>query len=220
MRSLDGKNKESELHNLLVPRYSDLKKNTFIQDIYQNNVWVIDDKFMSYQELLSEAEMTKVINCITGEDNSTIDRDRPDITLFFSSNPETSTEKIDVVVVELKRLGISAEENSIVEFQLNTRTRRLAEYYDDKIQRMWFYGIVEFNDDYETHLVDSHFRPLFSSGNVYFRSEPIFLDKTQTKSVIQNAYIMDFKALVEDANSRNEAFLKVLQSHFKQQQQS
>ena len=220
MRSLDGKNKESELHNLLVPRYSDLKKNTFIQDIYQNNVWVIDDKFMSYQELLSEAEMTKVINCITGEDNSTIDRDRPDITLFFSSNPETSTEKIDVVVVELKRLGISAEENSIVEFQLNTRTRRLAEYYDDKIQRLWFYGIVEFNDDYETHLVDSHFRPLFSSGNVYFRSEPIFLDKTQTKSVIQNAYIMDFKALVEDANSRNEAFLKVLQSHFKQQQQS
>ena len=220
MRSLDGKNKESELHNLLVPRYSDLKKNTFIQDIYQNNVWVIDDKFMSYQELLSEAEMTKVINCITVEDNSIIDKDRPDITLFFSSNPETSTEKVDVVVVELKRLGISAEENSIVEFQLNTRTRRLAEYYDDKIQRMWFYGIVEFNDDYETHLVDSHFRPLFSSGKVYFRSEPIFLDKTQTKSVIQNAYIMDFKALVEDANSRNEAFLKVLQSHFKQQQQS
>ena len=218
MRSLDGKNKESELHNLLVPRYSDLKKSTFIQDIYQNNVWVIDDKFMSYQELLSEAEMTKVIKCITGEDNSTIDKDRPDITLFFSSNPETSTEKIDVVVVELKRMGISAEENSIVEFQLNTRTRRLAKYYDDKIQRMWFYGIVEFNDEYERHLIDDDFRQLFSNGNVYFRSKSIYLDKTLSKSVVQNAYIMDFKALVEDANSRNEAFLKVLQNHFRQQQ--
>lgn len=219
MRELSGKNKESELHNLLAPRYSDFKQSTFIQDLYQNNVWVIDDKFMSYQELLSEAEMTKVIRCLTGQDDTTADNDRPDITLFFSSNPNSNNEKIDVVVVELKRLGISAEENSIVEFQLDTRTQRLSEYYNDRIQRMWFYGIVDFNEKYETHLVNNQFRPLFSNGNVYFRSKPIFLDKTQTKSVIQNAYIMDFKALVEDANSRNEAFLKVLQNHFKQQKQ-
>jgi len=49
----------------------------------------------------------------------------------------------------------------------------------------------------------------------YFRSKEVYTDLQQTKSVIQNAYIMDFTALVEDANSRNETFLKILQSNFK-----
>lgn len=122
---------------------------------------------------------------------------------------------IDVVVVELKRLGIGAELNSIVEFQLDTRTQRLAEYYGNRIQRMWFYGIVEFDDKYRLHLVNNGFKPLFSNGSSYFRSKEVFTDLTQTVSVTQNAYIMDFKALVEDANTRNATFLKILQSNFK-----
>ena len=80
---------------------------------------------------------------------------------------------------------------------------------------MWFYGIVKFDDDFERYLVNKDFNPLFSTGNVYFRSKEIFTDKTKQFSVIQNAYIMDFTALVEDANSRNETFLKILQSNFK-----
>lgn len=102
-----------------------------------------------------------------------------------------------------------------VEFQLDTRTQRLAEYYGNRIQRMWFYGIVEFDDKYRLHLVNNGFKPLFSNGSSYFRSKEVFTDLTQTVSVTQNAYIMDFKALVEDANTRNATFLKILQSNFK-----
>lgn len=135
--------------------------------------------------------------------------------MFFSDDPTIEGKMVGVVVVELKRLGLKAESNSIVEFQLDTRTRRLAEYFGKRIQRMWFYGVVEFDDRYETHLVNNEYNPLFSNGSVYFRSKVVYTDKTKSFGVIQNSYILDFKALVEDANSRNETFLKILQSNFK-----
>lgn len=218
MRELNSNNTEYDLHNLIAPRFSEFKSENFIEDVYRNNVWVLDDKFMSYSTVLSDKEMSRVVEVLTDGNEEYNDDDRPDIALFFSANPNNASQKVDVVVVELKRLGLSAELSSIVEFQLDTRTQKLAEYYDNRIQRMWFYGIVEMDARYRMHLINNDFSPLFSNGNVYFRSKKIWLDEEKTKSVIQNAYIMDFKALVEDANTRNETFLKILRQQFAEQQ--
>ena len=219
MKGLDKTNKEEELHNLIAPKYTEFYEEDVVTDMYRNNVWVLDDKFMSYSTVLSEAEMSRVIDVLTEGEVRDKDNDRPDITLFFSGNPNDLDRKVDVVVVELKRLGLSAEQNSIVEFQLDTRTRRLAEYYGNRIQRMWFYGIVDFDDQYEMHLRDNYFKPLFSNGKIYFRSKPVSLNLTSSQSVIQNAYILDFCAIVEDANSRNSTFLKILQHSFEKREQ-
>lgn len=218
MRELNSNNTEYDLHNLIAPRFSEFKSENFIEDVYRNNVWVLDDKFMSYSTVLSDKEMSRVVEVLTDGNEEYNDDDRPDIALFFSADPYNASQKVDVVVVELKRLGLSAELSSIVEFQLDTRTQKLAEYYDNRIQRMWFYGIVEMDARYRMHLINNDFSPLFSNGNVYFRSKKIWLDEDKTKSVIQNAYIMDFKALVEDANTRNETFLKILRQQFAEQQ--
>ena len=214
MKTFDGREVEADLHNLLAPKGSEFRDNNFINDLYRNNVWVLDDKFMSYCTVLSEAEMSKVIDVLTEGEVRDTDNDRPDITIFFSGNPQSEEHKVDVVVVELKRLGIPAEQNSIVEFQLDTRTQRLAEYYDRRIQRMWYYGVVNFDDKYRLHLKNNGYKPLFSNGSVYFRSKVVYSDLQETNSVIQNSYIMDFHALVEDANSRNETFLKILKCNF------
>jgi len=214
MKGLGKNNKEEELHNLIAPKYAEFHGQDVVTDMYRNNVWVLDDKFMSYSTVLSEAEMSRVIDVLTEGEVRNKDNDRPDITLFFSGDPNDVSKKVDVVVVELKRLGLSVEQNSIVEIQLDTRTRRLAEYYGKRIQRMWFYGIVDFDDQYEMHLRDNYFNPLFSNGKIYFRSKPVSLDLTSSQSVIQNAYILDFSAMVEDANSRNSTFLKILQHSF------
>ena len=214
MKAFDKKSLEAELHNLIAPKGAEFQEGELYKDLYRNNVWVLDDKFMSYCTVLSEAEMSKVIDVITEGEVKDSDDDRPDITLFFSADPTKSDHMLDVVVVELKRLGISAEQSSIVEFQLDTRTLRLAEFYGKRIQRMWFYGIVEFDERYEMHLVNNGYDPLFSNGNVYFKSKIVYTDKSKSYGVIQNSYIMDFKALVEDANSRNETFLKILRHQF------
>ncbi len=214
MKALDNKNIEADLHNLIAPKGSEFKEGELYKDLYRNNVWVLDDKFMSYCTVLSEAEMSKVIDVITDGEVNDSDNDRPDITLFFSADPTKDNQMLDVVVVELKRLGITPEQNSIVEFQLDTRTQRLAEYYGRRIQRMWFYGIVEFTDKYRMHLVNNGYNPLFSNGSVYFKSKPVYTDLEKSFSVVQNSYIMDFSALVEDANTRNETFLKILKNQF------
>ena len=218
MKGLDKNNKEEELHNLIAPKYAEFHGQDVVTDMYRNNVWVLDDKFMSYSIVLSEAEMSQVIDVLTEGEVRNKDNDRPDITLFFSGDPNDVSKKVDVVVVELKRLGLSVEQNSIVEIQLDTRTRRLAEYYGKRIQRMWFYGIVDFDDQYEMHLRDNYFKPLFSNGKIYFRSKQVSLNLTSSESVIQNAYILDFSAMVEDANSRNSTFLKILQHSFEKRE--
>lgn len=212
MLSFDTSTKEADLHNLLAPKHSEFISDNIVQDIYRNNVWVLDDKFMSYCTVLSEAEMSKVIDVLTQGEKKDNDDDRPDITLFFSGNP--LDEMVDVVVVELKRIGLSAENNSIVEFQLDTRTQRLAEFYGNRIQRMWFYGIVDIDDRYKLHLINNGYKPLFSHGSVFYRSKEVYSDLSQTTSVIQNSYIMDFTALVKDAESRNSTFLKIIRSKF------
>ena len=151
-------------------------------------VILVPERFQYIQQPPSvsfQAEMSKVIDVITQGEVKDNDDDRPDITLFFSENPQIENAKVDVVVVELKRLGISAEQNSIVEFQLDTRTQRLAEYYGNRVQRMWFYGIVDFDDRYRKHLINNGFKPLFSNGEMYFRSKSVYLDLDMKQSVIQ-----------------------------------
>lgn len=218
MKAFDKANLEADLHNLIAPKGSEFQEGELYKDLYRNNVWVLDDKFMSYCTVLSEAEMSKVINVITDGEVKDPDDDRPDITLFFSADPTKGDRMLDVVVVELKRLGITPEQNSIVEFQLDTRTQRLADYYGRRIQRMWFYGIVEFSEKYRMHLINNGYSPLFSNGSVFFKSKPVYMDIEKSSSVVQNSYIMDFKALAEDANSRNETFLKILKHQFENSQ--
>lgn len=218
LRMFNVGNKEADIHNLIAQKSSEFNQDNIVVDLYKNNVWLLDDKFMSYYKVLSEAKMSKVIDIITQGEIKDNDNDRPDITLFFSDNPEDENRKVDVVVAELKRLGVTAEQNSIVEFQLETRTQRLATYYQNRIQRMWFYGIVDFDDKYRMHLINNGFSPLFSKGEIYFRSKPVYLDPNKEQSVIQNAYILDFKAMVEDADSRNLTFLKILRERFENNQ--
>lgn len=214
MRTLSNQDLESELHNLLSVRYKKYSKDTVEQDLYLNNIWVLDDKFMTYEHVLSEQKMSDVIKVLSPNEDVKQDIDRPDISIFFSNNPEDENTTFDIVIVELKRLGISAEDNSIVEFQLDKRTQALAKYFGSRIQRAWFYGVVDMDDDYRLHLKNNEYKPLFSHGNIYFRTKRIYASSDDNIGVIQNSYILDFKALVEDADSRNKTFLKIITEKF------
>jgi hypothetical protein len=214
MRSLNKENKEEELHNLISFRYKTYKSENLEQDLYLNNIWILDDKFMTYEQTLSEAKMNDVLKVLNPDANIT-DNDRPDISIFFSEDPTDENKKFDVVIVELKRMGIKAELNSIVEFQLDTRTQALAKYYDKRIQRAWFYGVVDMDDAYRNHLRNEGYKPLYSHGYIYFRSKHVYIDPDSEETVIQNSYIMDYKALIEDADSRNNTFLRIIREKFK-----
>lgn len=214
LASLSHETVEPDLHSMLSKRFQKFNGTDTEKDIYLNNLWVIDDKFMSYDYVLSEKNIADVIRILDPNYSGEKNIDRPDIAIFFSADPDNGTDRFDIVIVELKRLGIPPEMNSIVEYQLDQRTIQLSKYYNDRIQRIWYYGIVEMNDEYRLHLDNNQYRPLFSHGDIWYRQKEIKPHLNAQNVVIQNSYIMDFKALVADAHSRNSTFLRILKEKF------
>lgn len=212
--SLSKDTLETDLHSMISKRYQKFSGEETEKDVYLNNLWVIDDKFMSYDYVLSEKKVSDVLRVIDPDYSGEENKDRPDIAIFFSTDPCVGNERFDIVIVELKRLGLKPDMNSIVEYQLDKRTIQLSKYYHDRIQRIWYYGIVEMNDEYRLHLANNGYNPLFSHGDIWYRQKEIKATLNAINVVIQNSYIMDFKALVEDAQSRNSTFLKILKEKF------
>lgn len=57
---------------------------------------------------------------------------KPDIALIFSNDP-TSDKMVYVVIVELKKKGITLEKTMVVETQLKSRAIKLIKHYGNRI---------------------------------------------------------------------------------------
>ncbi|MFH1050178.1 MAG: ATP-binding protein [bacterium] len=213
LRKTTGNNSEFELHKLFVPTRKEGKfeKSNFINDIYRNNSWLLDDKYMTYETVLSDRELSDVLKFVT-ENEVKRDDDRIDIALIFSNNPKNS-KPFDVVIVELKKKGISLEENMKVITQLEKRARKLMQYYNNQIQRIWFYGIIEFNEEVELQL-SGEYTELYSSGKMYYKETTVAISLEPKKVLPIGVFIWDINAVIEDAHLRNSAFLNLIKSNF------
>lgn len=57
-------NSEADLHNLILPKRSILKDGN-MDSIYTHNLWLLDNKYMTYTTVMSERTMTEVLDEIT-----------------------------------------------------------------------------------------------------------------------------------------------------------
>jgi hypothetical protein len=210
-------NSEADIHNLILPKRTVLKDNTDISSIYTNNLWLLDDKYMTFTKALSERTMKEVIDELA-DDASDTNNKKPDIAIIFSNNIDSNNVKSDVVIVELKKRGIKLAKTEEVISQLKERATKLMKLYPNKIQRIWFYGIVEFNDDFKLSLKNSQYTPLFSKDILYYKEEPIYLSVDDDKPYIIGTYILSIDAFIDDAKARNATFLKILKEGFNQEQ--
>jgi hypothetical protein len=162
VKNITKENSEEELHNLILPKGTVLRDNTDLSNIYQNNLWLLDDKYMTYNTAMSNKSMKDIISEITQKVSNEKDTTAPDIAIIFSDNPKDDKNediKVDVVIVELKKRGIILAKTEEVISQLRQRARKLMKYYPNKIQRIWFYGIVEFNTEFKLSLKDEEYTP-------------------------------------------------------------
>lgn len=215
-----AKNSEADLHNLILPKRSILQNND-LDSIYNNNLWLLDNKYMTYTTAMSERTMSEVLDEITEKANDIKDDGRPDIAVIFSDNPDASTDRsVDVIIIELKKRGIPLAKTEEVESQLQQRAIKLLNYYPNKIQRMWFYGIVEFNDEFKLSLLNSEYTPLYSKDQLFYKENTwrkSLEDETKYKV---GTYILSIDAFIKDAKAHNELFLNILKEGFKQKEQS
>nr|WP_294858676.1 ATP-binding protein [uncultured Fluviicola sp.] len=214
LKKIDKNNGEADIHNLIIPMGKTLDKSDFMNDLYSNNAWLLDDKYMTYKTILSDKVMSEVIKKITDEDTET-DNSEPDITLIFSNDPE-KTSKVDVVLVELKKRGLKLEDNVTSMVQLKKRATKLMQYYPNKIQRIWFYAVVEFNDEFKLYLENDRFTSLFSTDTMYYKEEQMKLSLTDTQLVNVGFYMLSLDAFINDADVRNSTYLRILKEHFKE----
>lgn len=210
LKSVDSADKEEIIHNLIVPKRQIIKAPNSFLNVYKNNIWIFDDKFMTFDIVLSERETTDLLKMID-PDSTTKDGDRPDIAIIFSKDPKT-TPRVDVVIVELKKKGLKGGENIKVEYQLEQRARALYPLYGNKIQSMWLYGVTQLDDEYQSTLNTIGYQPLFSNGTMYVNTNPITITmKPEKISVPAVRYVMDIDAVVNDADARNKAFIDLIQ---------
>jgi hypothetical protein len=218
LKAITNTDDESTIHNLIVPPKRIFSRKSKIEDIFVNNAWVIDDRFMSYTKILSDREMEELFAEIGAEGKhiySDPESGRPDIAVIFSKDPSIS-DNVDVVVIELKKLGLELAKKEEVYSQLKQRARRLLEFYPKKIQRLWFYGIIDFSPEFRASLIESGFTRLFSTGELFYRRQEIVMNPDTLEKEYADLFLLSYETMLEDATARNATFLEILKESIKE----
>lgn len=210
LRGVTESDREDVIHNLIVPQRTKHDGARFVDTIYTNNAWLIDDKFMTFRTILSEAEMGKIISAITLDDEPKGENERPDVSLVFNAHPETN-DAVDVVIVEIKRKTDDDKENTYAPVQLLKRARKLVEHCPN-IERAWYYAIIQISPELGQLLRDDGWKPLYSKGIVFYKENRI--THGAGRIALAPTYIMSFDAMTADAAARNHSFLQLLRSDF------
>lgn len=211
MKEMTADNAEAEIHNLIVPRFKEFSQNTMSSEIYQNNAWLLDDKFMVFRTILSEKSMGVVINAIRLDDESVGDTGRPDITMIFSADPSDAA-PVDVVVVEIKKKTDEEKDNFYAVNQLLDRAGKLVTHCPN-IQRVWYYAIMDINEATAFRLRQFKWTPFFSKGKVFYQE--FETPHPDGRIIPTPTFVVSFDAIVADAECRNHTFLEILRDGMK-----
>lgn len=208
---ISGDEREKEIHDLIIPMNKKYNSEDLISDLYRNNLWLIDDKFMTYTKVLSNFEMTEVfkeLEPFTTDTNSGI----PDIAIYFNADPRLEdNEKVDIVIVELKKKDITPEQSMVISTQIEKRIAAIGKKFIDRINKAWYYGILDISNE-TLGSVRNNYDRLFSHGKVFHKNAKIYIDNGSDETVKADIFLMDYDSLILDAKSRNSIFLEILRN--------
>lgn len=198
---------EKIIHDLLMPQNS-------TDDYYavqKNNLWLLDDRFISYSFAASNKTIHTILKNISDEPSETrIETDRPDISLFFPQNPRTQNGDLKSVIIELKPFDFDSKPARKKHAGL-TQLRDYIEAFQTqaKIKEVWAFLVTEVDDDFAHELRKDSYKPLFSTQTpIYFR---------YYEEMDAFIYVVSASTLVADAEARNKVFMDIIQKHNKLQ---
>jgi hypothetical protein len=190
---------ESVIHNLFMERYSE--DNYF--SIGKNNLWLLDDRFTTYSYAASEKRIKEVLTEIGQEtDNAEALEDRPDLSIFFSHNPN-DPERLKSVLVEIKPFDYQSKSDR----KKFAGIQQLVDYVEafkskEKIEEIYAFLITDIDDKLSARLKKDDYTPLFSLES------PIF--HRFYKDLGISIYVISANTLIKDAEARNKVFLDII----------
>ncbi|PWG81186.1 ATP-binding protein [Pararcticibacter amylolyticus] len=203
---VDKKEKvEAIIHNLFMEKQTD--DNYY--SIGKNNLWLLDDRFTTYSYAASDKKITEVLNSLGEDDIENIDNpnDRPDLSLFFSQDPNKSA-NLKSVLVELKPFDFSSKSDrkkfqgvqQLIDYVKAFKTR-------EKIEEIYGFLITDIDSKLAERLIGDGYTPLYSQESpIYHR----FYDKIGI-----SIYVVSAKTLIIDAEARNKVFLDIIRKQSK-----
>lgn len=203
----DNETNESLLHNLFMKMGSSSHANNS-NILYDSNLWLLDDKFLSYFSAFSDTKIKEIKDRILKEYNSDEDDlKEPDLTAFYS-NVEGGT--IDLIVIEFKALGAKALQKSTALLEVERNIGAIASSFDN-IRNIYGYVITNIDDELARIFKRSGLSKLYSTGQ-----SPIFykynkgIEDANNKSIDTHIYILTADAICRDAKFRNDVFLNMI----------
>jgi Histidine kinase-, DNA gyrase B-, and HSP90-like ATPase len=189
---------EETIHNAILPKHSNGN------EIRENNVWLIDDKFLSYSNIFSDETLAKIIQKVNSEFESKHQR-RPDVAAFFSKDSENQPNKL--VVIEFKKPGADIFDNTKALVQCRLYANELVNKIPTVLE-VFAFAIVEVDDDFYRELKQTNYKDIFSlKDRVVYQDFKI----GNSEGIPLHLYVMSVAALIKDAKARNKVFEEVLQ---------
>ncbi len=189
---------EDALHNAILPKRTDGS------EIRENNVWLVDDKFLSYSNIYSDETLAKIIEEV-GQSVAEKQQRRPDVAAFFSKDDENHPNKL--VIIEFKKPGADIFENSKALMQCRLYASELADRISTVLE-VFAFSVVEIDDAFYRDMKQTGFKDVFSlNDRVVYNDYKI----GSTSDIPLHLYVMPASALIKDAKARNRVFEEVLQ---------
>ncbi len=185
---------EAKIHNLFMPKHTKDEK----QNYKTNNIWLFDDRFMSYDKIFSDIHIKEIFPNLYNK------LERPDI-LSIISNTYNKNEITDVLLIEFKKPDQNITPAQAEE-QLLKYGRFINHLVDNKI-RIWAYAFLKFGDDTMESLNDKAYNKIYTTNKF-----PLCYKYYETNNMIVN--FLDYGALICDAENRNKLFLDILQGKY------
>lgn len=213
LKDLDDNNctQEELFHNLFMKKgdISDSEKSDYSP--YNSNIWLLDDKYMSYTKMFSDKKIGIIKQQIINENpNSYGDGKEPDLAVFYN---DSNGNIKDVVVVELKAAGATTPFKMFSLSEINRNLGFIAESIDS-IETLYGYIITKIDSQMEKELnYQQGVSRLFTAGNnpIYY----YYNDKIVDKNGVQlpcHVYILSTNTICEDAGARNKIFLDIIKN--------
>ncbi|WP_257811995.1 ATP-binding protein [Aggregatibacter actinomycetemcomitans] len=209
LQKISLKDIEETIHDVICPRKNESSKTNF--NIFKNNAWILDDRFMSFYSSFSDITLNKIskLNKDFFEEESG-SQERPDFLLLFSKpqDEQKKDKEIDIVIFEFKRLNVGKHEKLKASSELVEYASEIKDLLSEDITvgRMWLYALVNIDDKFRRTLRNQDYKPRFSiQGEIWYRP--------YNELGLEVSYL-DFNALVSDASSRNETFIRILKNDF------
>lgn len=213
LNRLDNENSncEADLHNLFMKMGRISLEEESKDTKYDSNLWLLDDKFMSYFGAFSDKQIKIIKDKILKEyESNEDDKKEPDLTIFYS---DVNSKQKDLIVIEFKPISAKSLEKGVALYEIQRNLGIITSSFDD-IRNIYGYIITKIDDEFCRALEYQDLTKLFSNGNT-----PMFykynnkLKNKNGNNVDAHIYLLSAEMICSDATARNKLFLDIIRNN-------